>query len=120
MDAQPRADGQMNIQRVTLPICGLGCGGEGALIVERALANVPGVVRVYVNPATEMAYVQYDPALTGPDRLSATIEAAGFGPTGLKRLIPSGTTKDVNSTAAAPGGPGESWLAVLRRALRLG
>ena len=65
--------------RVTLPVYGLGCGGGGTLAVERALNKVPGVKRAYVNPLTEMAYIQYDPALTGPERLAAVIEGIGFG-----------------------------------------
>ena len=48
------------------------------LIIERALARTSGVVYVYVNPATEMAYIEYDPALTDPDRLVKVVEHAGF------------------------------------------
>jgi copper chaperone CopZ len=66
-------------QRITLPIVGLGCGGGGSLTVERALAKLPGVVRVYVNPVTEMAYVEYDPAQAAPNQFTAAIERTGFG-----------------------------------------
>jgi copper chaperone CopZ len=68
----------MKTQRITLPIDDLSCGGGGALIVEGALARTPGVVYVYVNPATEMAYIEYDPALSDPDRLVKVVEHAGF------------------------------------------
>ncbi len=68
----------MKNQRITLPINDLSCGGGGVLIVERALARAPGVVYVYVNPATEMAYVEYDPALVDPNRLTQAVEHAGF------------------------------------------
>ena len=68
----------MKTRRITVPIDDLSCGGGGALIVERALARTPGVVYVYVNPATEMAYVEYDPALSDPDRLVKVVEHTGF------------------------------------------
>lgn len=68
----------MQAQHITLPIYNLGCGGETRL-VERTLHHVPGVTHVYVNPATEMAYVEYDPALAGSAQLFAALEREGFG-----------------------------------------
>ncbi len=68
----------MKNQRITVPVYDLSCGGGRMLIIERALARTPGVVYVYVNPATEMAYVEYDPALVDPDRLATAVEHAGF------------------------------------------
>lgn len=65
-------------ERVTIPISGFACGGGGALTAERALARLPGVIRVYVNPATEMAYVEFDPALATPDQLVGAIDGVGF------------------------------------------
>lgn len=67
-----------NMRHVIVEITGLSCGGGGALAVERALARTPGVAQVYVNPLTEMAYVDYDPAQTGLDKLVAAVERAGF------------------------------------------
>jgi copper chaperone CopZ len=69
----------MQMTRMILPIDGLGCWGSGALVVERVLAKAPGVARVYVNPATEMAYVEYDAAATDPEHLAAAVTRAGFG-----------------------------------------
>ncbi len=68
----------MKHQRMTLPIDDLSCGGGGVLIVERALTRTPGVVYAYVNPATEMAYIEYDPACSNPASLIKAIEHAGF------------------------------------------
>lgn len=68
----------MHHQHIALSIEDLGCAGSGAIIVERALAKVSGVIRVYVNAATEMAYVQYDPDRCDPAVLRAAITHAGF------------------------------------------
>ncbi|HET7271996.1 MAG TPA: heavy metal-associated domain-containing protein [Rubrobacter sp.] len=67
-----------DFRRATVPIFGLACGGGGALTAERSLAKVPGVKRAYVNPLTEMAYVEYDPAITDQVGLIAAIESAGL------------------------------------------
>ena len=69
----------MTRERSTLPIYNLGCGGGGALAIERALTKVPGVVQAYVNPLTEMAYVVYDPAQTSTDQLTRVIDQLGYG-----------------------------------------
>jgi hypothetical protein len=66
----------VTIHRVTLPIEDL-CRG-GALIVERALAQVRGVRRAYVDTAMEMAYVEFEPSLAEVSCLIAAIEHAGF------------------------------------------
>ena len=70
----------MTTQRITLPIYNLGCGGGGSLTIERALTKAPGVTQVYVNPATEMAYIVYDPTLANPQQFAAVIDRMGYGP----------------------------------------
>lgn len=65
-------------EHITIAITGFGCGGGGSLVAERAIARVPGVVRVYVNPATEMAYVEYDPQVTEIKLLTAAVEQTGL------------------------------------------
>jgi cation transport ATPase len=74
----------MQKQRITLPIYNLSCGGGSALTVERILAQQPGVLHVYVNPATEMAYVEYDPVLSDVTQLNAALERTGFRPITVK------------------------------------
>lgn len=66
------------IRRVTFPIYNLNCGGGGSLIIERVILRVNGVRNAYVNPATEMAYVEFDPSRCHPDQLTAAIEQIGF------------------------------------------
>lgn len=68
-------------QRLTLPLYDLGCSSGDALTVERILARQPGVLEVYANPATETAYVKYDPTLTDEERLAAVVKNVGYGPT---------------------------------------
>lgn len=68
-------DGGHNLR---IPVRGLGCGGAGATTIERELAATDGVLRVYVNPATETAYVEYDPARMDASLLAQVIERAGY------------------------------------------
>lgn len=71
----------MDIKRqIQIPVYDLGCGGAGAATIERQLAATDGVLRAYVNPATETAYVDYDPAETDAWTLSRVIEQAGYRP----------------------------------------
>ena len=69
----------MGTQRLIIPIYGLERDKRGAVAIERALAQVPGVAYATVNPALETAYVAFDPAVCRPDRVVAAIRAAGFG-----------------------------------------
>ncbi len=74
----------MNTQRITLPINDLNTREDGVLIVQQALAQVPGVVHVYINPSIEMVYIEFDSALIDPDRLVKVVEDAGF-----RAVVPS-------------------------------
>ncbi len=66
------------LRHVTLTIDGAG-GDEGRWAdARRMLGKVDGVLLVFVNPRTEMAYVEYDPRLADPARLIATVEQAGL------------------------------------------
>ncbi len=68
----------MDRQKITLPIEGFGCAASEAISVERALATVPGVLRIYVNAAMEMAYVQYDADCCTESALREAVAHAGF------------------------------------------
>ncbi len=68
----------MSTTRLKMAIHDLSCGGGGAVTVERALAQVPGVVEVSVNPMTETAYIDGDGDLVNPDDLIAAVTRAGF------------------------------------------
>jgi len=78
----------MTTARVTLPLDNLGCGGGEAIAIERAIARLPGVSEVYINPLTEMAYVVYDPALMDSEHLRADLDRLGYG-------IPSATPQQL-------------------------
>lgn len=67
-------------RQLRIPVYGLGCGGAGATTIERELAATDGVLRAYVNPATETAYVDYDPAEIDGWSLARVIERAGYRP----------------------------------------
>jgi len=74
-------------RRATLPVVGLGRGAD-PLLFEHALERVPGVAHAYVNAATEMAYVQFDPLRTTLDDLQMAIESAAHR-TVRKTSLPS-------------------------------
>ncbi len=67
-----------DIERVTMAIYGLTCWGGGSLAVEQVIMQVEGVRTAYVNPVTEMAYVEYDPLRCTPEQLTAAVEQSGF------------------------------------------
>ena len=67
----------MSERWVRIPILDLGCPGDTGRL-ERRLARLPGVVEVAVNPATEAAYVRYNPRSTTPERLRNAVEREGY------------------------------------------
>lgn len=68
----------MDRRAITLPIEDFGCTGREANTIERALASVPGVLRVYLNAATEMTYIQYDAECCDVAALQEAIAPTGF------------------------------------------
>ncbi len=59
------------------PISGLSCAAE-AVGLERRLLHQHGVISAVVNPITERAYIDYDPASIGETDLVAFIESIGY------------------------------------------
>mgnify|MGYP000179710922 CR=1 FL=1 len=70
----------MDQRRIRIPIFGLTCGAGGMRAVERELVATDGVLRAYVNPATETAYVDYDRAEVDSGTLAKAVERAGYRP----------------------------------------
>lgn len=64
--------------KVALQISGLSCGGGGALSIERVVKRLPGVAKVYVNPATETAYVDYTPDQVSPEQIARAVRELGY------------------------------------------
>jgi len=70
----------MTSARTALPLATPSCCTPGLRTIDRMLREVRGVVDVLVDPALEMAYVEYDPAATDPEALFAVLRRAGFAP----------------------------------------
>lgn len=66
------------VTRMMLPVFGLSCGGGGSRLAERVVSKVPGVLDIYVNPATETAYVDFNPATATPEQIADAIRRAGY------------------------------------------
>lgn len=64
--------------RLALPIRHLDCAGAVPGI-ERHLRAVPGVTSVYVNPVTELAYVDFDADRCDELALRAALARSGHG-----------------------------------------
>lgn len=117
----------VSLERITVAVYGLTQGGGGTLAAEQALSRVPGVSRAYVNAATEMAYVEYDPAQTTHAQLLRAIEGAGLRAgevnmrsvgslsplAAVRRAAPAGSERDTPAILTDP--PPAGTLAVTRR-----
>ena len=68
----------MNRARLTVPIIGLSLGGCGSLTIEGVLRELLGVLEVYVNPATESAYLRCDGDRLVPDEIVGAIRRLGY------------------------------------------
>lgn len=66
----------MKTAHVTIAVHDMACGE--ARILEGVLARTPGVTRAYVNPVTEMAYVEYDTEAISPLGLVTVMNDGGF------------------------------------------
>jgi Cu+-exporting ATPase len=65
-------------KQITLPVTGMTCANCVATI-ERNLKKVDGVQVAAVNLSSERATVEFDPNLTGIDKLVQRVEKAGYG-----------------------------------------
>jgi YHS domain-containing protein/copper chaperone CopZ len=76
------ADTGLSVSRrrgsLALPVFGLGCGGGGAANIERELKRTQGILSSYVNPATETAYVDYNPDVVSLEGIVDVIEDCGY------------------------------------------
>lgn len=75
-------------RKAAFSIIDLACGAGSALVVEKVIREVPGVLDVYVNPATETAYVEYI-----SDEASEESIAEAVRKTGHKTVLPSRTLR---------------------------
>jgi Cu+-exporting ATPase len=66
------------LRKVSFPVVGMSCAACGRR-VEESLAETLGVSAASVNLAVERAFVEYDPADTGPEALILAVEDAGYG-----------------------------------------
>lgn len=84
---------------VTLSVIGMGCPGSEAIVLERRLGRLPGVVRASINGVSEQARLTIDPAETTVDEVLDEIRSAGYR-TGESDLRPEGDEATEGATAA--------------------
>ena len=76
-----RTRAAVQVDLIALPVSDPACRGGGALVVQRTLARLDGVIEVSVSPVTEtrcVAYVECDARRVSPDDLLAALEQVGF------------------------------------------
>ncbi len=72
-----KAGFQVPEQTVQLQISGMTCAAC-ANRIETVLNEIPGV-RAILNPAAEIAYISFNPAITSVEQLVSAVEKAGYG-----------------------------------------
>lgn len=90
----------MTLQHTALPVSNLGCAGGATGTIERLLREVPGVTRVYVNPVTEMVYVEYDGERCNERQLIAVLERAGYDEAAARRALIESRTRPTGRRSA--------------------
>jgi hypothetical protein len=68
----------MSTQRATIQIRDPVCAGAGTSAIQSALMRIPGVLDAYVNPLTDIAYIDYDPTRCTPAELTKALAAEGL------------------------------------------
>ena len=68
----------MPIETHMVPILGLSFGGRRALSLEHGLKQMEGIVKVWVNPAKETAFVTLDPERILMRDVVGAIEECGY------------------------------------------
>ena len=67
----------MKRMTTTMLLDDLGCAGGSAHSLERILMRVAGVIRAYVNPVTETAYIEFDADRCNEADLARAAESLG-------------------------------------------
>lgn len=60
-------------------VLGMDCPGSEAVVLERRLDRLPGVLEARVNGVRERAYVTIDPTVSRVDTILEAIRKAGYG-----------------------------------------
>lgn len=84
------------MSNLRVPLSRLGCAASTRLAVEARLATLPGVLSVYLNPVSEVLFLQVDPKVFNSAAARAVIE--GFG-----ARLPVPAALGAGRTTAPPG-----------------